>query len=186
MHMPDLPNSNHHKPVGTIKSIPHPTCQFLFARSETCLLIQIVGRALMSNCTVFGDMMVYELKDGVKTVIVDFSQCEGVDSTAIGMIVRLSNAAKEGQQIMLANITTKVAGPLKHLGVVKMFPILKNFVIPPDCKTITLPIPKDHSTEEMLKVVVESHKALAQLNSKNQELFGHFLQMIESESSNKK
>lgn len=187
--MPDFPIFDDKRPI-TRRHSPftspnisgkESSGQFLFALSQNTLLIQIVGHAVMRNCTAFGAFIEHEWKNGVTTAIADFSRCESIDSTGIGMIVRLFNIGNKDQKVLIVNMSPSIAMTLKNLGVSKFITIIEKFEIPTNMQTVELKQPKDYSSLEMLKNILKLHEALVQLDPENSGKFGKFIGMLRKE-----
>lgn len=151
----------------------------------TCLqnvgIFKIDGRGSMNNVHLFVEICDQAIKAGQKRVVVDFANCNGLDSTFMGSLVVVDERMRENQgELLLIKVNEKVKELLGMLGVLEIVKIGETLTLPQNLvfEKIT---PFSIADNERIKLIHQSHRKLVESNPKNNALFGNFLRALEAE-----
>ena len=148
-------------------------------------IFKIIGevRAQTGICL---DNLLNKIDQHTKIVgaIVDLTQTTFIDSTVLGILAKLGLKLKQLHQIQAVMLSTNpdMTTLAQSMGLNQVFVILNYCGNPNVC---TRALVEEHVTHsEMLETVLEAHRALMQLNQKNQNMFEPLVKQLEKEQEN--
>ncbi|MCL6414637.1 STAS domain-containing protein [Aestuariirhabdus sp. Z084] len=114
------------------------------------------------------------------SVVIDLTQTEGIDSTSLGLLAKLSVQAKKRFDYIPSIISTNpdITRILLSMGFDRVFNIeesprqLDNSLQEIVCETCSEQVVKEH--------VLDAHRTLMDLNEKNREAFGDLVKGLEN------
>ena len=116
----------------------------------------------------------------VDAIIIDLTQTEGIDSTSLGLIAKLSLKAQERGLPKPALVSTNedITRILLTMGFDHVFVLLHE--VPQSLNDLEqLPLVQE-SVEEMQKRIINAHKVLMDLNESNRTAFQDLVSTLES------
>jgi anti-anti-sigma factor len=116
-----------------------------------------------------------------KSVIIDLTETEGIDSTSLGFIAKISIGAKNSFGIIPTIVSTNedITRILLSMGFDQVFLIIKE---PMESSVQMGEVPvKNMAEEDLRKKVVEAHEVLMRLNEENQNTFKDLVVALQRE-----
>ena len=117
-----------------------------------------------------------------KSIIIDLTETEGIDSTSLGLLAKISLTTQEAFNTIptIVSPNEDITRILESMGFDKVFVILKELIT--ECGQLG-ELPTDIVSETNLrKQVLEAHKVLMSLNERNQGEFRELVHALENES----
>lgn len=156
------------------------TGKILVAQSQGIYIIKFVGDVRLSLCSTldqYTDQM-FE-SDAFKTVIIDLTETQCIDSTSLGQLAKISILYKEkyGQLPTIVSTQDDINRILLSMGFDQVFYIVKELVSRVEYLD-ELPL-KSVSEAEMKKRVLEAHKLLMDMNQNNRDAFQDLVKSLE-------
>ncbi|MAA72818.1 MAG: anti-anti-sigma factor [Bermanella sp.] len=156
------------------------TGKILVAQSQGIYIIKFVGDVRLSLCSTldqFTDQM-FE-SDEFKTVIIDLTETQCIDSTSLGQLAKISILYKEkyGQLPTIISTQDDINRILMSMGFDQVFYIVKELVSHVEYLD-ELPL-KSVDEAEMKKRVLEAHKLLMDMNQNNRDAFQDLVNSLE-------
>lgn len=120
-----------------------------------------------------------------KSVIIDLTETEGIDSTSLGMLAKISMQTQESFNTIPTIVSTNedITRILMSMGFDKVFVIIKEPLVT-DCPMGELP-PKVVNEDALCEEVLEAHKVLMDLNESNRAAFQDLVVALEEERERK-
>ena len=142
---------------------------------------RVVGLGNMNNCAPFQAFSVQLQQQGYREFVLDFSRCEGLDSTFLGIMLglRLGGAEGEPPQITAVNVSAHVLKVLAEVGIDRLIQVLPDPVALPEIPLKKLE--RDCSEEERLGMILSAHESLCDLGAENRARFGSFVELLRKE-----
>lgn len=152
----------------------------LATATDRTVYCQVVGIANMNNSTPFDEFARRKQAGGCREFILDFAQCEGLDSTFLGIVLGLRlGGDDEPPQITAVNVSPHVLKILAEVGIDRLIQVLPDPVPAPDVPLQKL---ERHCTEEeRLGMILSAHETLCDLGPENQDRFGSFVELLRRE-----
>lgn len=156
------------------------TGKILVAQTQGIYIIKFVGDVRLSLCSTldqFTDQM-FE-SDEFKTVIIDLTETQCIDSTSLGQLAKISILYKEkyGQLPTIISTQDDINRILMSMGFDQVFYIVKELVSHVEYLD-ELPL-KSVDEAEMKKRVLEAHKLLMDMNQNNRDAFQDLVNSLE-------
>jgi anti-anti-sigma factor len=156
------------------------TGKILVAQSQGIYIIKFVGDVRLSLCSTldqFTDQM-FESEE-FKTVIIDLTETQCIDSTSLGQLAKISILYKEkyGQLPTIISTQDDINRILMSMGFDQVFYIVKELVSHVEYLD-ELPL-KSVDEAEMKKRVLEAHKLLMDMNQNNRDAFQDLVNSLE-------
>ena len=152
----------------------------LATATDQTVYCQVVGIANMNNSAPFEAFARRKQDGGCREFILDFSQCEGLDSTFLGIVLGLRlGGGDEHPQITAVNVSKHVLKILAEVGIDRLIQVLPEPVTPPEVPLQKLE--RNCSEEERLGIILSAHETLCDLGQENQDRFGSFVELLRRE-----
>ena len=136
--------------------------------SPKAAVLQVLKKASYTNCEPVRKFFDRKFKAGQRSFIVDFTKCTSVDSTFLGILVRLVlnlRNAEESGKLALINLTGRNLETVKNLGIHRIAEISSHAVESlKDLESLSENGQDDIACSE---TIYEAHKTLMNLNEKN-------------------
>lgn len=156
------------------------TGKILVAQSQGIYIIKFVGDVRLNLCSTldqYTDHM-FESKE-FKTVIIDLTETQCIDSTSLGQLAKISILYKEkyGQLPTIISTQDDINRILLSMGFDQVFYIVKELVSRVEYLD-ELPL-KSVDEAEMKQRVLEAHKLLMDMNQNNRDAFQDLVNSLE-------
>ena len=155
--------------------------------SSKASVLQVLAKASYTNCEPVRNFFDRKFVEGQRSFIVDFAKCTSVDSTFLGILVRLAlnlrNAENRGT-LALINLTGRNLETVKNLGIHRIAEISSHSVQNND----DLEALGNNGASESAcpETIYEAHKTLMNLNAKNLRMFCDVVSFLEQDIDNSK
>lgn len=155
--------------------------RILVADSDGMYLMKFVGDVRVNLCAAVDDFLadMYRDKD-FKSVVVDLSRTDGIDSTSLGVLAKLSIAAREqfGFKPTLVSTNYDITRILRTMGFDDIFHIVEQ-PLREEEQLGELP-QADSTPEDLRRRVLEAHRVLMEMNESNAAAFRDLVATLEA------
>lgn len=154
--------------------------KILVARKNGVYVLKFVGDVRLTLCTaldIFLERMMADI--ALKAVFIDLVDTDGIDSTSLGFLAKISISTKKYCNWIPTIISTNkdITRILLSMGFDSVFHIVESRL--DEAGSLhKLPV-VESSEEEARERVVEAHKILMGLNDENREKFKELVEMLE-------
>jgi anti-anti-sigma regulatory factor len=155
--------------------------------SQQAAVLQVLTKASYTNCEPARNFFDQKFKDGQKFFIVDFKKCTSVDSTFLGILVRLAlnlRSLPEPGKLALVNLTGRNLETVRNLGIHRIAEI-SSFSLENESDLNSLDA-KSKGDSADSKTIYQAHKTLMNLNAKNLRMFCDVVSFLEKEADKDK
>ncbi len=148
---------------------------------EGSFVLKFVGDVRLTLCASLDCHLESSLaQDGVDSILIDLTQTEGIDSTSLGLIAKLSlKAADRGMaKPTLVSTNPDITRILYTMGFDHIFLLLEQL---PACGKDLKELPLvQESVEETRERIINAHRILMGLNETNREAFKDLVNTLET------
>ena len=141
--------------------------------------IKVVGRAMHLNCRPIGGFLRLALDRGVRHLFVDFAECQGMDSTFMGM---LASSALEAQrrrpqaEVVLTRLSPHNRKLISNLGIDRLVEIRED--PPAAINEASEPLENGHSDRQD---ILAAHESLLETSDANRPKFESVISFLRKE-----
>lgn len=156
------------------------TGKILVAEHQGAYLVKLVGDVRVTLCASFDEFLDRMLANpAFKSVLIDLSETEGLDSTSLGLLAKLSIETQKRYRFlpMIVSTNESITRLLSSMGFDSVFEIHTE-AITSQSDLAELPL-MPCSEEEMRDTVIEAHKVLMGLNDENRARFHELVTTLE-------
>jgi hypothetical protein len=150
---------------------------FLVAASDGAVYTRVIGLGTMNNSIAYKQFLDRLQREGYRRFIFDLSQCEGFDSTFMGILL---GVALGGGSVVVVNAGAPHRRLLGEVGIHRVVRLCE--------EPVELPVIDLQRLEEgpvdpgvRLRTLRAAHENLAELDTSNQEKFALFLEELRRE-----
>ncbi|MBL6827035.1 MAG: STAS domain-containing protein, partial [Opitutales bacterium] len=146
-------------------------------------VLQVLKKASYTNCEPVRKFFDRKFKAGQRSFIVDFANCTSVDSTFLGILVRLAlnlRNSEDSGKLALINLTGRNLETVKNLGIHRIAEISSHAV--ESITELESLSEKNQCETACSKTIYEAHKTLMNLNEKNLRMFCDVVSFLEQET----
>lgn len=159
--------------------------KFLAGEFEGNIFIKLIGNSTMRNSKTLEEYLNKILTGEKKDIILDFEECNYMDSTMLGLIAKIALKIKKIwlQEIIAINLDNSTLMSIKSTGIDKLLNLIESDNInKKDSEELEELENKDFdSKEEKTQHILESHKTLVNLNEENKLIFQNVVNLLEKE-----
>ncbi len=156
--------------------------KILFAEQDGNYVLKFVGDVRLTLCSTL-DLFLENMLDneGFRTVIIDLTETEGIDSTSLGLIAKISVKMKRHHQLRPTIVSTNddISRVLLSMGFDKVFILIRDSV-QNSAQLQELSVLQE-SEDQVKDRVLAAHKVLMDLNENNRETFRDLVRSLECE-----
>ena len=155
--------------------------RILVADHDGMYLIKLVGDVRVNLCAAVDDFLAEMFRDDdFKSVLVDLTATEGIDSTSLGILAKLSIKASDmyGFRPTLVSTNADITRILRTVGFDDVFHIVETALVE-EAQIAELP-QAETSVDDLRRRVLEAHRALMGLNESNREKFRDLVATLEA------
>ena len=155
--------------------------------SPKAAVLQVLHKASFTNCEPVRNFFDKKFNAGQRSFIVDFANCTSVDSTFLGILVRLAlnlRNSEDSGKLALVNLNGRNLETVKNLGIHRIAEISSHAVESvKDLESLSENGQDDVACSE---TIYEAHKTLMNLNEKNLRMFCDVVSFLEQENERSK
>jgi len=157
---------------------------FEIAAFEDNGYVEVHGPGNMNVAPILKDICYAMIAEGKRRIFVNMEHCSIVDSTFMGTLVNIHDRFKsldvpEGD-VYILNLNADNRRLFTMVGIHRIIETITDDVDIPDFKTKRIEA-CEVDREEKLRVVVEAHEKLIEINEVNREKFEKFLDIVKRE-----
>lgn len=162
--------------------------RILVASDGGTFLLRFVGDVRLTLCVAIDDYLQQMFRDpDFEAVVVDLSQAQGLDSTSLGLLVKLAQETllQTGKEALLVTSGGDVHRALESVGADDLFEItsaITSSAVTTEVIPSQVTAASDDLTEEsaIRKRVLEAHRRLMALNEANAATFKDLVAQLEA------
>ena len=155
--------------------------RILVAHHDGVYLMKFVGDVRVTLCVTVDSFLDSMFRDKhFNSVVVDLSRTEGIDSTSLGILAKLSIQAQDrfGFIPTLVSTNSDITRLLRSMGFEDVFNIVEE---PIEAENQLGELPTRITSEEDVRQrVLEAHRVLMSLNDANREAFQDLVETLEA------
>lgn len=153
----------------------------LAACDDNIVYCRVVGLGNMNNCAPFQTFSLRMQEQGYLDFVLDFSTCEGLDSTFLGILLGIViGDRKKRTSVVIVNANTSVRRILGEVGIDHLLRVCEDAMEIPEVPMQRLSA-EETSHEAKIGMVLEAHENLCRIEGDNQKRFGDFLTLLRGE-----
>ena len=156
--------------------------KILFAEHQGHYVLKFVGDVRLTLCSTLDQFLATALdNDHIQTVIIDLTETEGIDSTSLGLLAKISVRMKQQHQQCPTIVSTNddITRVLLSMGFDKVFLLIRE-ALQDEAELRELDVLQE-SEDQVRSRVLEAHRTLMSLNETNQETFRDLVRSLENE-----
>lgn len=158
--------------------------KILQAEENGIYVLKFVGEIRLNLCSTLDNLVESITHDpNFRTVVIDLSETDVIDSTTLGLLAKIALAAKKQSGCVPSLISTHddITRIIYSMGFDSIF-IIAGKPLSSEQHLEEIPFLKA-SEQQVRDKVLEAHKILMGMNSRNQEEFKNVVQALEYEES---
>mgnify|MGYP002700312673 CR=1 FL=1 len=155
------------------------------AANSGVYVIKLSGDVRLNMCSALEQYLDQMFVDpAFKTVLIDLSEAEGVDSTTLGQLAKISIISQQKYNLIPSILTprTDITRILLSMGFDKVFYLLSDQKEAlEDFKELTCPVEDE---EQVRQKVIAAHEILMSLNEDNKNTFQELVDCLQDKNNN--
>ncbi|MAL99348.1 STAS domain-containing protein [Hydrocarboniclastica marina] len=156
--------------------------KILQAERQGIYVLKFIGEIRLNLCSTLDSIIDTMVGDpSFRTVVIDLTETDVIDSTTLGLLAKIALAAQERSNFLPTLISTNpdVTRIVRSMGFEKIFIIVNELATSVE-ELEEIPLLKA-SEREVREKVLEAHKVLMSMNSRNREEFKSLVRALECE-----
>jgi len=156
--------------------------KILQAEERGIYILKFIGEIRLNLCSTLDQIIDNMVSNPeFKTVVVDLTEAEVVDSTTLGLLAKIALASEERSKFMPSLITTNpdITRIVQSMGFDSIFLILREPASEIE-ELEEIPVLKA-GEQEVREKVLDAHRVLMSMNKHNQEEFSNLVRALECE-----
>ncbi len=152
--------------------------------SSDPVLVRIIGKANYLNCGPLNDFFEGMLKKGTSHFVLDFSECEGMDSTFLGILAGVAlkvRGLEPPGSVVLSRIEGRKLELVKNLGLHRILMVQEGKKAPAHEARSTEDLGATGSADQ--QTMLRAHQSLVEADASNWEKFQDVIDYLRHESS---
>jgi len=163
-----------------------PEAQILVAREEAIVQVRVVGRATFKISEDLRDFGIKVLKEGVKGIIVDLSECLGMDSTFIGVLAMIGLSARGNAEVVIVNASDGLKKLLDGIGVSRVLTYAREPVKEVGWQSLCEAAAGAVDMQSVAPTVLAAHETLMEIDPENVPKFKDVVDLLKAEMESDK
>jgi anti-anti-sigma factor len=159
-------------------------CCFKISAFEGNGYVEVSGPGNMNIAPILKDICFAMINEGKLTIFINMDNCTIVDSTFMGTLLNIQDNIEEKDpdngKLLIFNLNEENKKLFAMVGIDRFLTTVSEEVEIPDFKLKTIDM-CDVDREEKLRVVVEAHEKLIEINEVNKDKFERFLSIVKQE-----
>ncbi len=157
----------------------------LAACDNAVVYCRVIGAGNMNNCAPFQSFSGRMQRSGYHQFILDFSACEALDSTFLGVLLGIILGDRGRRtHVVVVNAPASVLRLLAEVGIDQLLEVCRDPVRLPEIPMLRLEV-QATAPERKIDMVLEAHENLCRVDGENSRRFGTFLELLRSELASK-
>jgi len=156
--------------------------RILVSENQGTYILKFVGDVRLTLCATLDDFLESMCRSNqLKAVLIDLTETEGIDSTSLGLLAKISVLARKKHQLIPTIISTNqdITRILESMGFHQVFVIMDKALSHEDNLS---ELPVIIGSEDVVhQKVLEAHKILMSMNESNQETFKDLVYTLEGD-----
>ncbi|MFW5996786.1 MAG: STAS domain-containing protein [Verrucomicrobiota bacterium] len=158
--------------------------KILAANKEGVVQIRVIGRATFKISRELREYIIQTLNDGVCSVIIDLSECDGMDSTFMGVMAMIGLEAKGKASVLVVNAGEKLRNLLDSIGVSRLVEYMEKDMAEGNWHNLCEAAAERDDMKQVAPTVRDAHKTLMELSPENIPKFQNVVEMLSEELEN--
>jgi len=162
--------------------------EFIVCADTEPVVVKINGKANYLNCSPINDFFEHILNKGVKSFLVDFSNCRGMDSTFLGVLAGVATRTMQHNplgEVLFINLSTQNKQLIRGLGLhhlptvqIKDDVVSDHYIAGSSCDEMSLETEQEASPD----MILQAHERLMKLNRANERRFQDVVKFLRREA----
>ena len=141
---------------------------------------RVVGVGNMNNCAAFQSYSQQMREEGYREFILDFSSCEGLDSTFLGILLGIVLGDRSTRaHVVVVNANQTIRRILGEVGIDRLLEVCSEKVDLPEIPLQRLQ--EQQRGRDRIAMILRAHEDLCEIDSANHKRFGAFLTALKKE-----
>ncbi|MFC3151133.1 STAS domain-containing protein [Litoribrevibacter euphylliae] len=156
--------------------------RILVSAKDGTYILKFMGDVRLTLCATLDDFLESMCRsEQLQAVLIDLTETEGIDSTSLGLLAKISVLSRKKHHLIPTIISTNpdITRILESMGFDKVFVILNNPLSTP-INLSELPV-IEGSEAVVHQKVLEAHKILMAMNDSNKETFKDLVYTLEGD-----
>ncbi|OGV79715.1 MAG: hypothetical protein A3K19_06440 [Lentisphaerae bacterium RIFOXYB12_FULL_65_16] len=153
----------------------------LVATTDEVVQVRVLGRATFKVSQELRDFGVRTVKGGAKRFILDLSECQGMDSTFLGVLAMIGLAGRNQAQFVVVNAAPSIKDLMGGVGLSKLWAYADKPVAPVTWSGLCEAAEGAVSVAGMAGLVLEAHRSLMDLDPQNVPKFRDVVELLTAE-----
>lgn len=161
-----------------------PPGRILVAEREGAYVIKLTGDVRVTVCAAFDDFVEKMLSDSrFNTVVIDLSQAEGIDSTTLGLLAKISILARDrfAYRPLILSTNPSITRLIESMGFAAVFDVRTDKIVDDDGLRSLGSVVCDE--RDLHDRVIEAHRVLMGLSEENRARFEELVTTLEQARS---
>jgi anti-anti-sigma factor len=157
------------------------SCKILHAECSGVFILKLVGEVRLTSCCALDDAIEAMIQSAnFSTIVVDLCESTMVDSTTLGLLVKLAIKARQKSHFLPSIVSSNpdITRIIKTMGFESVYIVLKEPVLDP--RVLTELEVKEMDEASARAKVLEAHRILMDMNAHNRECFKDLVAALEA------
>jgi len=155
--------------------------QILVAKQEGCVQIRVLGRATFKISQDLRDFGAGVLQENVSSIIVDLSECQGMDSTFLGVLAMIGLQGRDTAGLVIVNADEAHRGLLESIGLSRIWTFAEKPVRNVTWRSLCEAAVGAVDMKSVGETVLAAHRTLMDLAPENVPKFRDVVALLASE-----
>ena len=156
--------------------------KILVAQKEGIVQIRVVGRATFKISRSLREYAIGAVRKGITSLTVDLSECQGMDSTFIGVLAMIGLEANTDTELVIVNARESHRKLLSSIGVARLWHFTEEPVADVNWKSLCEAAGGVADMQKLGPTVIAAHKTLMDLEPENVPKFKDVVDMLSAET----
>ncbi|MEK7483575.1 MAG: STAS domain-containing protein [Planctomycetota bacterium] len=163
------------------KKYPTSKGTLQYAELQNRLYFQVTGLANMDLANPFQKITQMKLKEAQTSFFIDLKECRGMDSTFMGVLIGIAiyDEGEKKTEVHILNANSHNKKLMQSLGLDQVvYVVPENTMLPKELHFMEL---TSSTTGDRIKLIHRAHQNLVDIDPRNAEQFGSFLELLKKE-----
>ena len=160
--------------------------QVLVARHEKVVQIRVIGRATFKVSRELREYGLHVIRDGIGSLIIDLSQCRGMDSTFMGVLAMMGLEARGKAHLVIVNAGDQLRNLLESIGVSRLFEFAEKDMDKVTWQNLVEAAAEVTNMGDVADTILDAHQTLMDLSPENVPKFKDVVDMLSHDLAEQK